>query len=173
MLVKTFTGIFCGILFIANTVLAQPDSLWSRTFGGIDEDECSSVQQTTDGGFILGGYTYSHGAGYGDFWLVKTGPELAAEPLDALLPAEHALYPNWPNPFNPTTTIRYDVKQTGNVRLTIFNLLGQEVSRLIDSQHLAGTYTVSWNATDLPSGIYFYQMQTADFVQTRKMALVK
>jgi len=97
----------------------------------------------------------------------------AIEPPDELLPTEHALYPNWPNPFNPTTTIRYDVKQTGRVRLTIFNLLGQQVTRLIDKQHLAGTYTISWHATDLPSGIYFYQMQTPGFVQTRKLILLK
>ncbi|MBU1937247.1 T9SS type A sorting domain-containing protein [bacterium] len=173
MIVKTVSGIFCSILFVANIAYAQPDSLWGRTFGGSDADICTSIQQTTDGGYILGGYTNSFGAGGWDFWLVKTGPELTAEPLDAFLPTEHALHPNWPNPFNPTTTIRYDVKQTGHVQLTIFNLLGQEVTRLVDSQRLAGTYTISWNATDLPSGIYFYQLQTADFVQTRKMVLVK
>jgi len=99
--------------------------------------------------------------------------QVDAEPPIASLPIMYALHPNWPNPFNPTTTIRYDVKQTGQVQLTIFNLLGQEVIRLVDSRHLAGTYTVSWNADNLPSGIYLCRMEALGFVQTRKLALVK
>ncbi|MBU1707184.1 right-handed parallel beta-helix repeat-containing protein [bacterium] len=91
---------------------------------------------------------------------------------DALL-STFALYPNWPNPFNPTTTIRYDVQSAGLVRLAIFNLLGQEVTRLVDGRHLAGSYTVAWNAADFPSGIYLCRMEAAGFVQARKMIYVK
>ena len=72
MTIKIVWGIFYAILFIANTAVAQPDSLWSRTFGGSSSDYCYSVQQTTDGGYILGGYTQSFGESWGDFWLVKT-----------------------------------------------------------------------------------------------------
>ncbi len=97
----------------------------------------------------------------------------AAEMPVALVPTSHALHPNWPNPFNPTTTIRYDVKQTGQVQLTIFNLLGQRVATLTDGKHLAGSYTISWNASDLPSGIYLCRMETPGFMQTRKLVLLK
>jgi len=99
--------------------------------------------------------------------------QVDAEPLSMSLPTEFALHANWPNPFNPTTTIRYDVKQTGRVQLTIFNLLGQEVTRLVDSRHVAGTYTASWNANNFPSGMYLCRMEAPGFVQTRKLVLVK
>ena len=153
---------------------ANGDSLWSRTFGGSGQDECRSVQQTTDGGYILGGNTSSYGAGSWDFWLVKTGPDpSAAEPQINLVPVKFALHPNFPNPFNPSTAIRYDVKQTGHVRLAIYNLLGQEVASLVDGQQLAGTHTITWNASNVPSGIYLCRMEADGFAQTRKMLLVK
>jgi parallel beta-helix repeat protein len=99
--------------------------------------------------------------------------QLATEPPAILLPTTFALYPNWPNPFNSTTMIRYDVPQAGKVSLTIFNLLGQRVTTLFDGQQVAGSYTISWDAADLPSGVYLCRMQTQGFMQTRKMLLVK
>ncbi|MBU1706974.1 T9SS type A sorting domain-containing protein, partial [bacterium] len=67
----------------------------------------------------------------------------------------------------------YNVKQISDVSLKIYNLLGREVTTLIHERIPAGSYTVSWDATDLPSGIYFCQMAAGDFVQTRKMVLLK
>lgn len=89
------------------------------------------------------------------------------------IPVTFALHQNYPNPFNPTTVIRYDVPQAGKVNLTIFNLLGQRVATLFDGRQLAGTYTISWDAANLPSGVYLCQMNAAEFLQTRKMVLVK
>jgi hypothetical protein len=89
------------------------------------------------------------------------------------LPAQFALHQNWPNPFNLTTVIRYDVKQDGSVRLTIYNLLGRKVTTLADRWHIAGSHTISWNAADSPSGIYFCRMEAPGFMQTRKLVLVK
>ncbi len=99
--------------------------------------------------------------------------QVDAESPAALLPIAYALHPNYPNPFNPMTTIRYDVKQTGVVRLTVYDLLGREVVTLANARHVAGSYTVTWNAVDLPSGVYFCRMEAPDFVQTRKMVLLK
>ncbi len=96
-----------------------------------------------------------------------------AEPSAATLPTVHQLHPNWPNPFNPTTTIHYDVAQNSRVRLTIYNLLGQEIAQLIDKQLSPGSYRVTWNATNLPSGLYLCQMEADGFVQTRKLVLMK
>jgi hypothetical protein len=97
----------------------------------------------------------------------------ATEPPSIVLPTTFALYPNWPNPFNSTTMIRYDVPKTGEVSLTIFNLLGQRVATLFDGRQLAGTHTIAWNASDFPSGLYFCRMNAVGFMQTRKMLLVK
>ena len=99
--------------------------------------------------------------------------QVATETPNVYLPNAYALHPNFPNPFNPTTTIRYDVKQAGQVQLTIFNLLGQKVASVMDRQHLPGSYTVLWNAAGLSSGVYLCRMEAGGFTQTRKLVLLK
>jgi len=97
----------------------------------------------------------------------------AVEPSAILLPTAYALHPNWPNPFNSSTMIRYDVPQAGRVSLTIFNPLGQRVATLFDGRQLAGSHTINWGASGLPSGLYLCRMAAAEFSQTRKLLLVK
>jgi predicted outer membrane repeat protein len=97
----------------------------------------------------------------------------AAEPPVIIVPTAYALHPNWPNPFNSSTMIRYDVPQSGRVSLTIFNLLGQSVATLFDGRQLAGSYNIAWDAANLPSGVYLCCMEAPGFMQTRKMLLVK
>ncbi|MBU1936244.1 right-handed parallel beta-helix repeat-containing protein [bacterium] len=99
--------------------------------------------------------------------------QLDVDAMAPSLPASYFLAQNYPNPFNPTTTIRYDLKQTADVSVKVFNLLGQEIATLVQGRIPAGTHDVVWDATDLPSGIYFFQMAAGDFVQTRKMVLLK
>lgn len=85
----------------------------------------------------------------------------------------YALAQNYPNPFNPTTTIQYSLANAGNVSLKIYDVLGREVANLVNGRQAAGEYTVQFNAANLASGIYFYRLQAGDFVQTKKMMLVK
>lgn len=94
-------------------------------------------------------------------------------PEAGALPTRYALEANYPNPFNPTTSIRFQVPQTGNVTLKVFNIQGQEVATLFDGNMAAGAKTVTFDGRNLASGVYLYQMQAGDFVQTRKMLLVK
>ena len=89
------------------------------------------------------------------------------------LPAEFSLFQNYPNPFNPETMIEYALPEAGEVSLIVYNLRGEEVAHLINDNMPAGNHRVSWDASKLSSGIYFYRIQTADFVQTRKMVLLK
>ena len=89
------------------------------------------------------------------------------------IPLEYSLSQAYPNPFNPTTTIEYSLPQSGEVSLIIYNLLGQEIAHLTDERKPAGRYTVEWNASNFTSGIYFYRLQAGNFVQTRKMVLLK
>ena len=89
------------------------------------------------------------------------------------LPIEVALMGNYPNPFNPETTIDYALPQANKVRLTVYNLLGHEVAVLVDGLQSAGRHTVRFNASDLPSGTYVYRLEAGDRIVTRSMMLVK
>ena len=89
------------------------------------------------------------------------------------VPIEYSLEQNYPNPFNPATTISYSIPNAGNVSLRIFNVLGQEVRSLINEYQNAGTYRVSFDASSLTSGVYFYSLTSDNFVQVKKMLLVK
>ncbi len=92
---------------------------------------------------------------------------------DDQLPASFSLDQNYPNPFNPTTSIRYSTDQVGPVELKVYNLLGVEVATLVDHVQSAGQHTVTFDATDLPSGVYFYRLSNADKTVTRRMMLMK
>jgi len=87
------------------------------------------------------------------------------------VPTVFELSQNYPNPFNPSTTIKYQIPVASHVVLKIYNLLGQEVATLVDEVEEAGYKSVVWNAGNLASGVYFYRLQSASFVQTRKMIL--
>ena len=89
------------------------------------------------------------------------------------LPTEAALLGNYPNPFNPETTIDYDLPQTSNVRLTVYDLLGHEVTVLVDGLQSSGRHTVRFHAGSLPSGTYVYRLEAGDTMVTRSMTLVK
>ena len=89
------------------------------------------------------------------------------------LPKDFILYQNYPNPFNPVTSIEYRVASTEYVTLKVYDILGREIVTLVNEEKPAGTYEVKWNAEGLSSGIYFYKLQAADFVQTKKMILLK
>ena len=93
----------------------------------------------------------------------------------------YSLSNNYPNPFNPSTKITYTIPERSNVSLKVFDLLGSEVAELVNGEIEAGSYDISFNAANLPSGVYFYRLQVIDpesssgqgFVQTRKMILLK
>jgi len=86
---------------------------------------------------------------------------------------EYYLYQNFPNPFNPTTTIIYSIPKLSFVTLRIYDVLGSEVETLINEEKAVGTYELNWNAANLPSGVYFYRLQAGSFVETKKMILLK
>jgi hypothetical protein len=92
---------------------------------------------------------------------------------DGGIPTEFTLYNNYPNPFNPSTTIRYSIPSQGFVSLKIYDVLGKEVASLINTEQPAGFYEVRFDAAELSSGIYFYQLETGSFIQSKKMLLMK
>ena len=91
----------------------------------------------------------------------------------ALVPQDYTLSQNYPNPFNPITNIQFSIPKTEFVSLKIYNLLGQKVTTLVDKKQPAGSYQVQWDASRFASGVYYYQLKVGDYVQTRKMVLLK
>jgi hypothetical protein len=91
----------------------------------------------------------------------------------APLPTEYALDQNFPNPFNPQTSITYAVKEAGFVTLKVYNLLGQNVATLVSAKMEAGQYTAAFTANDLPSGVYVYRLEVNNFTAQKKMVLLK
>jgi hypothetical protein len=89
------------------------------------------------------------------------------------VPTDYALEQNFPNPFNPSTTIKFSIPEAGMVMLTVYNLLGQEVTTLVEKQKQAGSYTELFDASGLNSGVYFYELRVNDFVLTKKMQVLK
>ena len=88
-------------------------------------------------------------------------------------PESIELKQNYPNPFNPTTTIGFYLPIATDVRIGVYNVVGQQVGQLVDDRLSAGNHTVSWNALDMPSGVYIVQLEAMNSVQTRKITLIK
>ena len=80
---------------------------------------------------------------------------------------------NYPNPFNPTTTIEYSIGMAGQTRLMVYDIMGREIAMLVNEYRPMGTHKIVWNASSMPSGIYFYRLETSSFTRTQKMVLMK
>jgi transposase-like protein len=105
-------------------------------------------------------------------WSFMTGTTAVSE-RGKVTPTEFSLNQNYPNPFNPSTTILYALPKTVFVRLTVFNPLGKEVETLLSTTQVAGEYEIHWSPNNLTSGVYLYRLQAGDFVETKKMILMR
>ncbi|MBF8247901.1 MAG: 5'-Nucleotidase domain protein [Bacteroidetes bacterium] len=105
--------------------------------------------------------------------LAFIGGSATSVPEGRNLPGAFLLSQNYPNPFNPETVIDYQLPVAGQVSLKVYDLLGREMATLVDTQLLAGRYKSTWNAAGAGSGIYFYQLRAGDFVQWKKLVLLK
>ena len=90
-----------------------------------------------------------------------------------VLPDKYSLSQNYPNPFNPTTKIKYDLPKSGHVILKVYDILGRELTTLVNEEKPAGSYEVRFNGSNLSSGIYFYKIQAGDYTSVKKMVLIK
>jgi len=93
--------------------------------------------------------------------------------ISGLVPGQFSLAQNYPNPFNPSTTIYYSLPKSSNVKLTVYDVLGNEVSTLVNENKLAGTHKIDFISGYLASGIYFYKLVAGDYVEVKKMTLIK
>lgn len=121
-----------------------------------------------------GSLSMSHnGIGPTSLTLSGTGIPSTSVALTSDVPSSMELEQNYPNPFNPTTTIEFALPKSGEVSLKIYNSIGQEVATLVDEEMTPGTYNTIWDATGMASGVYFYRLQASEFVQTKKLLLLR
>ncbi len=154
-----------------------------NTIASVDGATLSQTIRYVADSYIAGTCTWKHWY-YPARWQVGTLIPAGFVPLDTphilykeenepVLPFAFCLSQNYPNPFNPSTNIAFNLPAAGKVDLTVYNILGQKVETLVDSYLDAGRHTVQWDASNQPSGIYFYRLKTDNNVETRKMSFVK
>jgi hypothetical protein len=118
-------------------------------------------------------------AGYKYYWKIITSYASGDKEYSQIYsfttkyPDNEQLYQNYPNPFNPQTTIKFDVKQTGPTKLKIYSAAGEEVATLIDNILEPKEYRITWEPKNLASGVYYYQLETANFRSAKKLILIK
>lgn len=140
-----------------------------------------SVLPLSNGDIISSGLTESFGYYhyYSDIFLIRMDSSLNVPPIginseNRKIPMENQLLQNYPNPFNSTTVIRFNVNHSfTHVKLIIYDNLGRQVDILVNKTVTAGSYSVVWDATNNASGVYFYKLITGDFINTKKMILIK
>ena len=164
----TRTGMgYQDVMIVKTTFLGN--TVWTKAIGGKNYNGGNSVIQTSDGGYIITGRRVPLGADDSDVYLIKTiGPGTKIEQN-----LKYLLHQNYPNPFNPGTTITFELMLTTEVTLKIFNILGEEVVTLVSGLLSAGSHSYDWDASKLASGVYLYRLQASDYVETRKMVLIR
>jgi hypothetical protein len=169
---RAVRGIFCenekiyaaiyssgGIYFLPST-----GSTWFSANAGLTQLTCYNV-------ILYNNYIYA-GTTSGIFRRLRS-EFISIKRIDSKIPGEYRLYNNYPNPFNPSSNIRYDLPKNGFVNLVVFDALGREVETLINEKQNAGTYEATFIASQYPSGVYFYRLTIDNFSGTKKMMLVK
>ncbi|KAA0207303.1 T9SS type A sorting domain-containing protein [Ignavibacteria bacterium CHB1] len=147
--------------------------VWEKTLGGIYSDVAYSVFQTIDGGYVLTGHTLSFGAGLHDVWLIKVKPDELKVITGITFTESFQLMQNYPNPFNPSTTISFNLSKASPVKLLVFDISGRLIKVLINGTLSGGFHNVEFNGTDLPSGAYFFRLESNKLTETRTMVLTK
>ena len=169
-----FTLIFIILIISINRILAQY-SITHSVFGNGTAKIASknynincTVGQSVSGTCDEASYIHKIGYWYSIDWIVS---DIVDNSI--LIPNKYKLYQNCPNPFNPETIIRYALPQISNVRIDVYNLLGQRVSTLVNNSVSAGYHEIKFNGSHLPSGYYTYRIQTDGYHEVKKMMLIK
>ena len=169
----------CGATSITcDWYIMKTDSLgiieWDMVLGGASYDCAYDIIEAEDGNLVVTGSYIPPDQYDSDVWLVKISPDgVLVDPPDWVKHPAFQLYQPFPNPFNPETVISFELPEAMNITLSIYNVKGQLVESLAEGSYNAGAHSLTWNAKQLPSGVYFSVLHAAGNVQTRKMVLMK
>jgi hypothetical protein len=140
--------------------------------GNLSGNSNYTLYSTVGESFVGHSSNTSHNQ-YEGFWYLYYQDIITSVEDDLTLPASFKLEQNYPNPFNPTTIIKFGVPSRSNVVLNIYDILGSEVTTLVSEEMDAGWYERSFNSIGLSSGVYIYQLKAREFIQTKKMILLR
>jgi hypothetical protein len=156
------------------------DSLWVIRYNFFINDYASAIKVDTLGNVYVTGSSVNSDGTY-SYATIKYVQMVGIKPISTIVPISFDLSQNYPNPFNPTTKIKFDVgpplnpllRKEGTVVLRIYDVLGKEVVTLVNEQLNPGTYEVEWDASNYPSGVYFFKLITGNYSETKKLILLK
>jgi hypothetical protein len=153
------------------------DLIWRKSYGGLSEEYFNEILLLDNNEFFVVGTTASFGAGEYDAWILKFSADTVSTSVEndnsTQLPENFLVYQNYPNPFNPSSKISWQSPVGSWQTLKVYDVLGNEVATLVDEYKPAGKYEVEFNASTLTSGVYFYQLKTENYIETKKMILMK
>jgi photosystem II stability/assembly factor-like uncharacterized protein len=167
-------SLFPGTYMPENTVILKTSdygNTW-QTFLARDPDDVNvgSKMLSLTNWYISGGDLLNSDA---RILHTTNGGAIGIQPVSNEIPNKFSLSQNYPNPFNPKSNIKFQIAKSGDVKLVIFDVLGREVTTLVNEKLSPGTYEVTWDGSSYPSGVYFYELITQDYSQTKRMVLIK
>jgi len=173
--------IFCFMCFVFSAVVsvnAQSAAIsWSAFNSGCERSTATGLVLVSAAGQVAVGRSADGNtiieSGFLASGMLRGPITGVSEQSPPGLPAAFGLSQNYPNPFNPSTIIRYQLPMQTHVTLKLYDVLGREVATLVDERQDAGYKTIQWSSADLPSGVYFYRLAARDFVETKKLVLLK
>jgi len=175
---------FCGYIFFVN-----PETGYISGYG-FGTGTNKNIFKTTNSGlnwipnfvlyqkkvesiYFLNSNTGFAGGWNGFIYRTTTGGSIFVNNISVEIPDKYSLSQNYPNPFNPSTNIRYQITKNKFVKITVYDLLGKEIETLVNEKQSPGTYEVTFDGSNYPSGVYFYKLSSGDFSETKKMVLIK
>jgi hypothetical protein len=171
---------YSGEVYLVKT---DPDGemVWDLIVGGDEADSGFDVQQTQDGGYIVTGFTYSYGAGLSDVYLIRLEPELdmtrcfsfPTQPEKLIQSANRVVSRAHPNPFNPSTLISYQLPEASEINLSVYDLSGRKIADLVNGWRDAGIHEVTFDGSNLVSGVYFVRIIGIDSSEILKLVIMK
>jgi len=161
-----------GADFYVRKLNADGDTEWYEAFGTSENEHCLSSCKNGEEDFTLAGWRYTSEDNW-NFYVGRIGSEMSSPTINPSVSSELELYQNFPNPFNSTTEIVFDMPRASHVLLKVYDVLGREQGTLLDDVVQGGARSVMWNAEGFASGIYFVRLSVGDVAVTKKVALVK
>ena len=170
----TSTGNGTGYDYATVKYNSAGDTVWVKRYNGLANGEDQVLGMTIDNSgsiYVTGG---SFGSGTNtDYATIKYSQVIGIQPISTEIPNKFSLSQNYPNPFNPTTKIKFSIPKESFAKIIVFDVLGREISTIVNEELKPGTYEVDFDGTNLPSGVYYYKLMTGDYSETKKMILLK